>query len=269
MMNHIFTHTLSPSPLMSLASTIHITVRQKGRFGDSYLGYIPINPGGFKIDPAPTTRWYKLGAKPGKSSVKLRGDLQVTFQFLSKWSAQTKRRATICYAGRKGMLLQRSSSDLKLGELQHMNSDDLLTGGGSRLNQVKGKKEVLGSLRRSFRRKTKDPPFKKCDDDFATFLTTHSAASTPQSTRKKTTSVVIPDNASNSFSSTGCLSNDSDTGNSISHSPLSGKGLVVSESEEPAVASEQKEKEAVSPEDANVVSHAYESCTYVNMAGWG
>ena len=138
-----------------------------------------------------------------------------------------------------------------------MNSDDLLTGrAGGRLNQVKGKKEVLGSLRRSFRRKNKDTAFKKCDDDFATFLT-HSASSTPLSARKKTTSVIIPDNGSNSFSSTGCLSNDSDTGNSVSHSPSSGKGQVVSESEEPVVmtgTSEQKEKEVVSTDDTNVVS---------------
>lgn len=242
---------------MSLTSVIHITVRQKGRFGDSYLGYIPINPGSFKINPNPTTHWYKLGCKPGKNSNKLRGDLQVTFQFLSKWSGQAKR-GSDSKSGRghhhhhRGML-QRSSSDLKLGGggLGHAGSDEILNGGRS--SQPRAKKEILASLRRSFRRKNKSPVFQNCDDDFASF-SSQSASSTPQIIRKRTSSITVPDAGSNSLSSTSYLSNDSDTGNSVSQTPpprrSTGKGRNTSEGDDVA----SVEKASPEQEDTKLVS---------------
>lgn len=217
---------------MSLASVIHITVRQKGRFGDSYLGYLPINPGSYKIDPAPSTHWHKLSCKPGKTSSKLRGDLQVTFQFQSKWSTQAKRGDARSHLLRRTSMLQRSSSDVKLsGAMGRTGSDEILSG---RPNQPKAK--ILASLRRSFRKKTKAPMFQNCDDDFASF-SSQSASSTPQIFRKRTSSITVPDTGSNSLSSTSHLSigmSDSDTGNSMSQtSPLGtpGKGRRVSEGE--------------------------------------
>ena len=127
-------------------------------------------------------------------------------------------------------MLQRSSSDVKLGGMRHTGSDEVLT----RQNQGKGKKEILASLRRSFRKKNKSPVFQNCDDDFTSF-SSQSASSTPQVSRKRTNSYVVPDPGSNSLSSTSYLSNgmsDSDTGNSAPHSPPSvrvSKGRLASE----------------------------------------
>lgn len=224
---------------MSLASVIHITVRQKGRFGDSYLGYVPINPGSYKINPSPSTHWHKLSCKPGKTSSKLRGDLQVTFQFQSKWSGQAKRGDAKSgrdhHLLRRASMLQRSSSDVKLGGVMgRAGSDEILIG---RPNQPRAK-EILASLRRSFRRKNKSPVFQNCDDDFASFLS-QSASSTPQIVRKRTSSITVPDTGSNSLSSTSYLSigmSDSDTGNSQTP-PLgsAAKGQGISEGEAPIV----------------------------------
>lgn len=222
---------------MSLVTTIHITVRQKGRFGDSYLGYFTINPGNFKISPNQVTHWYKLGPKPGKSSTKLRGDLQVSLKFLSEWSGQVKQSRGVGSAelvrAHKGML-KRSSSDLKIRSMRDIEVAEGLLG---RPNQSKSKKEILSSLRRSFRRKNKTQAFERCEDEFTSF-TSHSATSTPQNIRKRTNSC-IPDNGSNSFSSIGHLSNlsngFSDSDNSVSPSPLpvrtSNEPLVVGDSE--------------------------------------
>lgn len=235
---------------MSLASTIHINVRQKGRFGDHYIGYIPINPGSFKIGPNQVTHWYKLGPKPGKSSSKLRGDLQVTFQFLSKWSAKAEQDDIGIPDFPKGML-KRSSSDVKIPAMKHTDSAEGLAG---RQNQSKNKREILASLRRSFRKKNKSPVFQNCDDDFASF-SSQSASSTPQYIRKKTSSSIVPDNASNSLSSIGYLSNgmsDSDTGNSISHSPQSTRsskgGQRTSEGEDVPVV-DKSSRSSLEPRD--------------------
>ena len=248
---------------MSLASTVHVTVRQKGRFGDSYIGYVPINPGSFKIDPGQVKHWHKLGAKPGKPSTKLRGDLQVTFQFLSKWSGSIVENVSI--PGHVGML-RHSSSDLKISTtMRHTNSDEALS--TRRQSQSKTKRgEILSSLRRSFRRKSKAPVIQTCNDDFASF-SSHSSSSTPQNTRKRTNSSFnVLENASNSLSSMSFLSNgqsDSDTGNSISQSPPPvGKGHRTSESEDGPIVAADKEKEvleggnAMSAQDGKLVRMA-------------
>lgn len=251
---------------MSLAITFHVTVRQKGRFGDSYIGYIPINPGSFKIDPGQVTHWYKLGPKPGKPSTKLRGDLQVTFQFLSKWSgggAVAAAEDLSAIPGHVGMI-KHSSSDMRISAtMRHTNSDEALSSGRGGV-AVKNKREILSSLRRSFRRKTKTPAMQASTDDFVTF-SSHSASSTPQNARKRNSSSMVGDNASNSLSSTSYLSNgqsDSDTGNSIisqSPPPVS-KGLRTSESEDGLLTAADREKEsttetgtAVSAQDGKLV----------------
>ncbi len=249
--------SLSSSPLMSLASVVHITVRQKGRFGDSYLGYVAIDPGCFKIDPSPSTHWYKLGCKPGKTGTKLRGDLQVTFQFLSKWLDKSKRgnaNIGIPALGAGGML-QRSSSDAKLGPMGRAGSEEIIVGGG-RLNQSKSKKEILASLRRSFRRKNKSPVFQNCDEDFASF-SSHSASSTPQIIRKSTNSAVVPDTGSNSVSSTSYLSNGMSDSDSVSHSPpphKAGKVLQQTSEGEEAPALDKSSPEQKDMEEEKMVS---------------
>ena len=146
------------SPLMSLVSTLHVQVRQKGRFGDKYLGYFPLCPGNFKVSPNSVTNWYKLGAKPGKSSSKLRGDLKLSFQFLSKWSESASRpEGSSSVSGMQhGLLLQRSSSDRKLwnGNGIGPDSDSMLVD-EHRQQTSKNKKEILSTLRRSFKKKNK------------------------------------------------------------------------------------------------------------------
>ena len=206
---------------MSLVTTIHITVRQKGRFGDNYLGYLPINPGNFKICPVQVTHWYKLGSKPGKSSTKLRGDIQVSFQFLSDWSGVTKQ---VCNnVGIQGGMLKRSTSDVKIPTIQDKDSV-----GKPNSYSSKNKKEVFASLRRrSFRRK-KSPAVQNCDNDFASF-SSHSATSTPQNVRRMNS--YMADTGSNSVSSISNGLSDSDTDSSVPQLPLltkQGKGLMVS-----------------------------------------
>ena len=237
------------SPLMSLASTIHVTVRQKGRFGDSYIGYVAINPGSFKINPEQVTHWHKLGAKPGKPSTKLRGDLQVTFQFLSKWSGSDN--TTV--PGHLGML-KHSSSDLKIStNMRHTNSDEALS-----TREGQSKTKILSSLRRSFRRKTKTPAVQTCTDDFASF-TSHSASSTPQNIRKRTGSLFTSDHPSNSLPSANYLSNglsDSDTGNSASQSPPPMSRVCrTSESEDGSLVTPEKERDVLDAQDGKLVSY--------------
>ncbi|KAL5479953.1 hypothetical protein EMCRGX_G023558 [Ephydatia muelleri] len=79
--NHAFDITL-----MSLDTTVHITVVQSGKFRESFIGYLSIFLGGFKLTDKPVTNWYKLGSKPGKPNIKLRGDLLVTVTFYSDWA---------------------------------------------------------------------------------------------------------------------------------------------------------------------------------------
>jgi len=141
---------------MSLVTTLHIQVRQKGRFGDKYLGYFPLCPGNFKVNPNSVTHWYKLGTKPGKSSSKLRGDLKLSFQFLSKWSESNSGPGESDSGMQHGLLLQRASSDRKLwnGNGIGPDSDSMLVD-KHRQQTFKNKKEILSTLRRSFKRKSK------------------------------------------------------------------------------------------------------------------
>ena len=84
-------HTPPPTPtttstLMSLDTTIHLTVHQAGKFRESFIGYLNIFLGGFKLTNKPTSHWYKLGSKPGKPNTKLRGDILITVTFYSDWA---------------------------------------------------------------------------------------------------------------------------------------------------------------------------------------
>lgn len=194
---------------MSLVTTIHITVRQKGRFGDQYIGYIPINPGNFKISPTQITHWYKLGPKPGKISSKIRGDLKVTFQFLSEWSGKNSKHIVpqLASVQRGSGMLKRTSSDQKI--MRESGSAENLIG-----KSTPPKNKKFASLRRSFRRK-KSPILSNCEDDFASF-SSHSASPSPQTIRKG----CIPDSGSNSLTSTSHYQSDSDTGISMPQSPV-------------------------------------------------
>ena len=131
-------------------------------------------------------------------------------------------------------MLKHSSSDLKISTtMRHTNSDETLSSG-------RQKTKLLSSNRRSFRRKTK-PAVIVQTDDFGAF-TSNSASSTPQNVRKKT----MPDNTSNSLSSTSVLSNGQSDSDSVSQSPPPASRVHrTSESEEGSAADNGKEKDVV------------------------
>ena len=171
---------------MSLGSTINITVRQKSRFSDDYLGYLPLIPDSFKINPNLVTRSYKLGPKPGKSSSKLRGDIHISFQFLSNWSEQLDR------STEAGMELDRIQSGiLKRSATDASNygpraSNGRVVASEKQSNSSRGRKEILSSLRRSFRRKSKSADSKRTIDDFSMYTSTSMASSSHHFSRSNT-----------------------------------------------------------------------------------
>ncbi len=137
---------------MSLVTTLHIQVRQKGRFGDKYLGYFSISPGNFTVCPKTVTNWYKLGPKPGKSGSKLRGDLRISFQFLSEWSDPLGQGLEL---GMRHGLLQHSASDHKIWNGNGIGPDTSSLVTEAQPVQSKNKKEKFSSFKRSFRKKNK------------------------------------------------------------------------------------------------------------------
>lgn len=144
------------SPLMTLDTTIHLSVRQKGRIGDDFLGYVGIPLGGFRVTSKPVTHWYKLGAKPGKANTKLRGDILVTVRFVSKWmSVDTDSKAVMNSDAKTKRVVKRSKSELKVSPKDPKVSDK--------------PREKLGIFRRSLRKKNKPPAFEECVDDFAQY----------------------------------------------------------------------------------------------------
>jgi hypothetical protein len=118
-------------------------------------------------------------------------------------------------------MLQRSLSDLRLGDkaMGFTGSEDILTPGKK---HQKPKKEILASLRRSFRKKNRSPVLKNCDDDFTSF-SSHSTVSTPQIARVHKTpsshSMPTDTNGSNSLSSTSAMSNGMSDSDSVSQTP--------------------------------------------------
>ena len=199
---------------MSLDTTLQITVRQKGRISEDFIGYIAIPLRNFNINSKKITHWYKLGSRPGKVKHKLRGDLLVSIQFLSKWTLLSEQEPVVSNSPvvsngtRTRRMLRRSKSDVKL------KSKDM-SGSASLIDRPQNQSKVKGRLavfRRSFRKKNRSPVFQNCEDEFETF--SQSASSTPN-LRQRT----------HTFDSSSSLGgkngpSDSDTGNSdLSQSP--------------------------------------------------
>ena len=79
--------THSSSPLMSIASTLQLTVKQKARFGrNTFVGCLGIQLNHLPFWNKPLKKWYKLRSQPGKLSTKLRGKVLVTVQLQSRWN---------------------------------------------------------------------------------------------------------------------------------------------------------------------------------------
>ncbi len=159
---------------MSLDTTLHIAVRQKGRLSDEFIGYIPLPLGGFKLSSKLVTHWYKLGPRPGKQNLKLRGDLEVSVQLQFKWVQLSDTIATETTSSRKvypikgKSLLKRSKSDVKTQERSSSLPNEALL--SEKANAQSSKvKEKMSVFRRSFRKKNRSPVVQNCEDEFTTF----------------------------------------------------------------------------------------------------
>lgn len=168
---------------MSLDTTVQLTVRQKGRVGDQFIGCLSIPLGTFAVSSKAVTHWYKLGAKPGKTNTKLRGELLVTIKFVSKWlSGITTGDSDVIVANgdtnlKSKRMLKRSKSDVKLKS----NNSALESPLPSPQPSQSKIKERLSSFRRSFRRKNKSPVLDPRKEDFSLFsFPAHSPATTPE-----------------------------------------------------------------------------------------
>ena len=162
-------HSHPSSPLMSLDTTIHISVRQTGKFREHILGYLGIPLGIFNLSSRAVTHWYKLGARPGKVSAKLRGDLKVTIKFLSKWT--TVDAEPLVRRSNSKKMLRRSKSDQKIKPKEVGKTPSV---------EKSQPKDKLAIFRMSFKKKSKCPVFEKCEDDFAMFTSSQSPSRTPQ-----------------------------------------------------------------------------------------
>ena len=215
------THTHTHSPLMSLDTTIHLTVRQKGRLGDQFIGHIPIPLRDFSITSKLITHWYKLGSRPGKIKNKLRGDLQISIRFMSKWSnslgssaqqqqgefgSQSPSLSDGFGSKHPRRMLTRSKSDMRL-KVRDVMATGLIDGKPA-TGQPKVKDRLTTAIRRSFRKKNKTPIFQECEDEF-TF--SNSASSSPVLRKRSNTLNLILKGAQS----------DSDTGtpSDMSQSP--------------------------------------------------
>lgn len=203
---------------MSLDTTVQLIVRQKGRVGDNFIGCLSIPLRGFTVSSKPVTHWYKLGAKPGKTNTKLRGEILVTIKFVSKWlSSSSSIDSEIIVANgdaspRSKRMLKRSKSDQKL--LGNPQSPQLMQ---SKI------KEKLSVFRRSFRRKNKSPVLDQCTDDFGSFYSlSHSPAMTPEFRKRSQTLDLGKRSGSPSYRQAYNCRNRSDSDHSEgSQSPLS------------------------------------------------
>ena len=174
---------------MSLDTTVQLIVRQKGRVSDNFIGCLAVPLRGFTISSKPVTHWYKLGAKPGKTNTKLRGEVLVTIKFLSKWLSSTSSGdsevivANGDVSPRSGRMLKRSKSDQKL-----KSSSSLLENPQSPQLMQSKIKEKLSAFRRSFRKKNKSPVLDQCMDDFDSFCSpSQSPAMTPEFRKRSQT----------------------------------------------------------------------------------
>ena len=187
---------------MRLDSTLHITVRQKSKIkSDDILGYVLIPLNNLTVSTRPIKNWYKLGARPGKVSTKLRGDLLLTISFASKWNNTPDMNGEEGFESRGSRSLQRSRSEKGRG-----NKDS------PRPDKQKLKERLGGVFRRSFRRKNPQV-FEDCNKDFTNF-TVHTPDSppTPRDKRKRL-SLQLPrkNGGSPTFLSSASSSTESDS----------------------------------------------------------
>lgn len=105
------------SPLMSFQSILEVQVRQKSKFVDEHIGQIRVSINNLTVSKTLRKSWYKLAAKPGKTSTKIRGDILLATSFLSNWdtkeSASSRSIIDFDLPESSGKMLSRSKSEYK------------------------------------------------------------------------------------------------------------------------------------------------------------
>ena len=178
------------SPLMSLDSAVDITVRQKGKFSDEFIGHITIPFTNLTISRRQRQNWHKLGPKPGKTNSKLRGDLLITTSFLAKWN---NKESNFCSSPvdievnrREGRMLRRSKSEYKSSPRESPKSE---------------RSKSKGIFTRSLRKKNPQV-FEDCEDDFiAVSVHTPGSPPTPRAEQRKRFSLNLQGKQNTSSSS--------------------------------------------------------------------
>ena len=199
---------------MSLDTTLLCTVRQKTSLKDKFLGLVSIPLSTFTISSKPVTHWYKLGAKAGKTSSKLRGELLLSIKFLSNWVAEEPdiidfsfgsekdqeikkqkklRTKSVKFSSsssplgfrRRGML-KRTKSEMRQRGGSDASADSTNSSGSSgAVGETDGKKKEKSKFRLSIKKKARSPVLEECSDEFMSL-------SLPLRTESSTSSVSSP-----------------------------------------------------------------------------
>ena len=155
---------------MSLDSSVDITVKQKTKFTEEFLGYTRIPFNHLSISRRPRQNWHKLGPRPGKTSSKLRGDVLISLAFLYKWDSvetQTPPTSPSFETGDRKML-RRTKSEHR--------------GGAKQERAVKSKGSIFGRTKS----KKNSQVFEDSDDFVALSIRSSGDPPTPpQSERRK------------------------------------------------------------------------------------
>lgn len=176
---------------MSLDSAVHITVKQKTKFSEEFIGHLTIPFSTLTISRRAKQNWYKLGPRPGKTNTKLRGDLLLATSFISKWgreessisSLTTSSNSPINIEARDGRrMLRRSKSEYKSSSSTASNGSLL---GGVKDSPKQDKKPKSGGIfGRSLRRKNTQV-FEDSDDFLFTYRSSGSPPTPPRTGDRK------------------------------------------------------------------------------------
>lgn len=160
---------------MSLDSSVDITIKQKTKFAEEFIGYTRVPFNHLSISRRVRQNWHKLGPRPGKTSSKPRGDILLSLSFLYKWDSVETSPISSSFEERDRRMLRRTKSEYKSG-----------TGGGAGGNakserQIKSKGSIFGRAKNK-----KNQIFEDNDDFVALSIRSSSDPPTPpQSERRK------------------------------------------------------------------------------------
>ena len=156
---------------MSLQSYLEIQVRQKSTFTDDFIGQIRLPITSLSISTSICRNWFKLAARPGKTSTKIRGDILIATCFLSNWDLRESQFSSPIDSeiqSREKRMLRRTKSEYK------SRAKD------SPKNDRSKQKSVFDRLRRN-----KSNAFEECEDFDILPVRTPQSPPTPLSSERK------------------------------------------------------------------------------------